>query len=112
MEVEEGGVDHARSHRSHGRGAAGEVPHPEPPQTQLGVAVPALRGEVGDGVDGLECLPHHSRRCRVHAAIMPATSPPSICFVTTTRAMKFLVSPAADAPLIPGRRDWVEYRDL
>ena len=26
--------------------------------------------------------------------------------------MKFLVAPADAAPLIPGRRDWVEYRDL
>jgi hypothetical protein len=26
--------------------------------------------------------------------------------------MKFLVAPAADAARIPGRRDWVEYRDF
>lgn len=27
-------------------------------------------------------------------------------------AMKFVVAPSLEAPLVPGRRDWVEYRDL
>jgi hypothetical protein len=30
----------------------------------------------------------------------------------TTSAMKFLVAPSDEAPRIPGRRDWVEYRDF
>ena len=72
-EIEERGAHHRRPHRPQGRGAPGEVAHPEPAQPGGAIGVGGLGGEVGHGVQRLEQPPHSARRAGcVHRTMVPA----------------------------------------
>lgn len=75
MEVVECGLDHPRAHRPERRGPAGEVPHPEPCETQVGGRLAALGGEVRHRVDRLEAVPQGAGQRGFHGTIMGRRPP-------------------------------------
>ncbi len=72
VEAEERRMDHGGSHRAHGGGAPCEVAHPEALEPRRAEFLDALRGEIGQGVQGLEELPHGAGGTGgVHGAMLP-----------------------------------------